>query len=287
MCHSITRSGYSVYSVVSHFWMAIFERKWENIHQNYFFSSRWWKNRIFIIFFGIKFSLLFHFGNKLENDGKNSHFASKKKNVFFSLVFLWVQLLLFDWQGKGVCLRRLMFFSPSADSSDIVDGKLKLILGLIWTLILHYSISMPMWADEDESAKDLSPKQRLLRWIQNKIPDLPINNFTSDWNDGRAVGALVDAVAPGTDHQSFMYRLNLLRTKNFRRTSDPQVWLVCVCPGQVSAPTGRTGRRRMPKRYTFLTRFFEFHVQNLSSSLERHGSHETGRRLARYVPVTR
>ena len=56
---------------------------------------------------------------------------------------------------------------------------------------------MPMWGDEDEGAKDLTPKQRLLRWIQNKIPDLPINNFTSDWNDGRAVGALVDAVAPG------------------------------------------------------------------------------------------
>jgi hypothetical protein len=38
---------------------------------------------------------------------------------------------------------------------------------------------------------------RLLHWVQSKIPDLPINNFTSDWNDGRAVGALVDAVAPG------------------------------------------------------------------------------------------
>ena len=34
-------------------------------------------------------------------------------------------------------------------------------------------------------------------WIQSKIPDVPITNFTSDWNDGRAVGALVDAVAPG------------------------------------------------------------------------------------------
>jgi hypothetical protein len=39
---------------------------------------------------------------------------------------------------------------------------------------------------------------RLLHWIQSKVPDLPITNFTSDWNDGKAVGALVDAVAPGT-----------------------------------------------------------------------------------------
>lgn len=86
-----------------------------------------------------------------------------------------------------------------ADSSDIVDSKLKLILGLIWTLILHYSISIPMWEGEDydEPGKRSTPKQRLMGWIQSKLPDIPISNFTSNWNDGRAVGALVDAVAPG------------------------------------------------------------------------------------------
>lgn len=36
-----------------------------------------------------------------------------------------------------------------------------------------------------------------MNWIQTKLPDLPIKNFTTDWNDGKAVGALVDAVAPG------------------------------------------------------------------------------------------
>lgn len=44
---------------------------------------------------------------------------------------------------------RSVCFSPS-DSKAIVDGNLKLILGLIWTLILHYSISMPAWEGEDE-----------------------------------------------------------------------------------------------------------------------------------------
>lgn len=91
-----------------------------------------------------------------------------------------------------------MRFFLSTDSTDIVDCKLKLILGLIWTLILHYSISMPMWEGETgDPDKGATPKQRLLNWIQSKLPDLPINNFTSDWNDGRAVGALVDAIAPG------------------------------------------------------------------------------------------
>ncbi|XP_069564556.1 filamin-A isoform X4 [Brachyistius frenatus] len=87
----------------------------------------------------------------------------------------------------------------SIDSKAIVDGNLKLILGLIWTLILHYSISMPMW-DEDEEGDDgkqKTPKQRLLGWIQNKLPELPITNFHRDWQTGRALGALVDSCAPG------------------------------------------------------------------------------------------
>lgn len=55
-----------------------------------------------------------------------------------------------------------------------------------------------MWDDEDdEDVKKLTPKQRLLGWIQNKVPELPINNFNKDWRDGKALGALVDNCAPG------------------------------------------------------------------------------------------
>ncbi|KAF4093938.1 hypothetical protein AMELA_G00007140 [Ameiurus melas] len=86
----------------------------------------------------------------------------------------------------------------SIDSKAIVDGNLKLILGLVWTLILHYSISMPVWEeDEDEETKKATPKQRLLTWVQNKVPDMPISNFSDNWRDGRALGALVDSCAPG------------------------------------------------------------------------------------------
>ncbi|XP_053551937.1 filamin-A isoform X2 [Bombina bombina] len=86
----------------------------------------------------------------------------------------------------------------SIDSKAIVDGNLKLILGLIWTLILHYSISMPMWdEEEDEEVKKQTPKQRLLGWIQNKLPQLPVTNFSRDWQSGKALGALVDSCAPG------------------------------------------------------------------------------------------
>ena len=72
-------------------------------------------------------------------------------------------------------------------------------MGLIWTLILHYSISMPMYDGPELGGQieDKTPKQRLLNWMQNKVPGVPINNFTSDWTDGIKVGALVDSVAPG------------------------------------------------------------------------------------------
>lgn len=90
----------------------------------------------------------------------------------------------------------------SLDASHIVDGKLKLILGLIWTLILHYSISLPLWDKKENevpgTGRDATPKQKLMNWIQEKLPpELPVTNFTSDWNNGRAIGALVDACAPG------------------------------------------------------------------------------------------
>ena len=79
-----------------------------------------------------------------------------------------------------------------------MDHKLKLILGLIWTLILHYSISMPAWEGDDPlRGAERTPKQRLLDWINSRIPDRPVTNFTSDWSDGTAIGALVDALAPG------------------------------------------------------------------------------------------
>ena len=27
-------------------------------------------------------------------------------------------------------------------------------------------------------------------WVQNKLPNVPVSNFTSDWNDGRKVSLI-------------------------------------------------------------------------------------------------
>ena len=123
-------------------------------------------------------------GKKMPKHNKKPTFRSQKlENVSIALKFL---------ETEGVHLVNI-------DSTHITDCKLKLIMGLIWTLILHYSISMPMYDGPELGGhiEDKTPKQRLLNWMQNKVPGVPINNFTSDWTDGIRVGALVDSVAPG------------------------------------------------------------------------------------------
>jgi len=74
------------------------------------------------------------------------------------------------------------------DGTDIADGNLKIILGLIWTIILRYQIQV---------SADGSAKAELLAWVRSKIPEYNINNFTSDWADGKAIMALAEAVEPG------------------------------------------------------------------------------------------
>ena len=109
------------------------------------------------------------------------HRSQKLENVSIALEFL---------EREGITLVNI-------DSTDIVDCKLKLILGLIWTLILHYAISMPMWEGPSLGGEKepKTPKQRLMDWVKDKVPGC--NNFTTDWNDGKKIGELVDTVAPG------------------------------------------------------------------------------------------
>ena len=58
---------------------------------------------------------------------------------------------------------------------------------------------MPYLEDDDNKGQKMTPKQALLAWVKSKMPEsvpMPVN-FSKDWNDGRAVACLVDAVAPG------------------------------------------------------------------------------------------
>uniref|UniRef100_A0A5K3FE22 Calponin-homology (CH) domain-containing protein n=1 Tax=Mesocestoides corti TaxID=53468 RepID=A0A5K3FE22_MESCO len=124
-------------------------------------------------------------GQKFRHVNRKPSFRTQKlENVTMVLRFLEEQ--------EGLRLVNI-------DSTDIVDCRTKLILGLIWTLILHYSITLPLWEGEDynQGSTGPTPKQRLLSWLNSKLMERPVKNFTTDWNDGTAIGALVDACAPG------------------------------------------------------------------------------------------
>ncbi|CAL5872014.1 uncharacterized protein PFLUO_LOCUS6271 [Penicillium psychrofluorescens] len=77
-------------------------------------------------------------------------------------------------------------------AEDIVDGNRKIVLGLIWTLILRFTIS-------DINSEGLTAKEGLLLWCQRKTAcyeDVEVRDFSSSWNDGLAFCALLDIHRP-------------------------------------------------------------------------------------------
>ncbi|WWD18173.1 hypothetical protein CI109_102622 [Kwoniella shandongensis] len=76
---------------------------------------------------------------------------------------------------------------------DIVDGNLKLILGMIWTLILRFTIATI-------TEEGLSAKDGLLLWCQRKTapynPEVDVQNFKKSFADGLALCALIHRHRP-------------------------------------------------------------------------------------------
>lgn len=70
---------------------------------------------------------------------------------------------------------------------DIVNGNVKLILGLIWSLIVRYQIGRSKFP----------PRKLMLAWLQAALPDCKITNLTTDWNSGVNLAALLDYCQPG------------------------------------------------------------------------------------------
>jgi hypothetical protein len=98
--------------------------------------------------------------------------VQKVENVNFSLQFL---------TKEGIKL-------VGIDGGNIVDGNLKLILGLIWIIILRFQIQVQ---------QGNSARQELLEWVRERIPEYDIKNFASDWQNGRAICSLAEVVQPG------------------------------------------------------------------------------------------
>ncbi|KAI9505728.1 actinin-like protein [Coemansia spiralis] len=72
-------------------------------------------------------------------------------------------------------------------AEDIVDANHKLILGMIWIIILRFTI-------EDINEEGLSAMDGLLLWCQRKTApykEVDVKNFSHSWQDGLAFCALI------------------------------------------------------------------------------------------------
>jgi len=83
---------------------------------------------------------------------------------------------------------------------DIVEKKRKLVMGLIWTLILRYQVNKGQSGGTSGHGETDSAKSELLRWVQNQVKpfNVPVNNFGSDWSDGKVLCALVNSLRPNS-----------------------------------------------------------------------------------------
>lgn len=107
----------------------------------------------------------------------------------------------------------------SLGPGDILEHNLKLVLGLVWTLIQRYQLGIGAAVEEEtpspssstskpgsssstpkskpKKKASASAKKLLLAWVKSNIPDLEVKNLSSDWNDGIKISGLVDSLQPG------------------------------------------------------------------------------------------
>ncbi|XP_048477116.1 alpha-actinin-2-like [Rhincodon typus] len=117
-----------------------------------------------------------HAGERLPKPDKGKMRFHKIANVNKALDYI---------ASKGVKL-------VSIGAEEIVDGNLKMTLGMIWTIILRFAI-------QDISVEETSAKEGLLLWCQRKTApyrNVNVQNFHISWKDGLALCALIHRHRP-------------------------------------------------------------------------------------------
>ncbi|CAN0246278.1 unnamed protein product [Lampetra fluviatilis] len=115
-------------------------------------------------------------GERLPKPEKGKMRVHKIANVNKALNFI---------ASKGVRL-------VSIGAEEIVDGNVKMTLGMIWTIILRFAI-------QDISVEETSAKEGLLLWCQRKTApykNVNVQNFHLSWKDGLAFCALIHRHRP-------------------------------------------------------------------------------------------
>ncbi|XP_020601123.1 utrophin-like isoform X3 [Orbicella faveolata] len=84
---------------------------------------------------------------------------------------------------------------------DIVDGKPRAILGLMWSIILRFQVQEVMQETvTEETAKSFNVEKKLLDWCKERLKGyeqyVTISDFTSSWRNGLAFNALIHSYRP-------------------------------------------------------------------------------------------
>lgn len=127
---------------------------------------------------GLKLMLLLEVisGEQLPKPDRGKMRFHKIANVNKALDFI---------ASKGVKL-------VSIGAEEIVDGNVKMTLGMIWTIILRFAI-------QDITVEELTAKEGLLLWCQRKTApykNVNVQNFHLSWKDGLAFCALIHRHRP-------------------------------------------------------------------------------------------
>ncbi|XP_039526606.1 alpha-actinin-2b isoform X3 [Pimephales promelas] len=127
---------------------------------------------------GLKLMLLLEVisGERLPKPDRGKMRFHKIANVNKALEFI---------TSKGVKL-------VSIGAEEIVDGNVKMTLGMIWTIILRFAI-------QDISVEETSAKEGLLLWCQRKTApyrNVNVQNFHVSWKNGLALCALIHRHRP-------------------------------------------------------------------------------------------
>lgn len=91
---------------------------------------------------------------------------------------------------------------PPTAPGDVLDRNVPKTLGLLWALILHFQIgcaplSPQPWTMAPLFKRKQQSKRCMLTWVNAVLPGRNITNFTTDWNDGVNLVALVNYCKPG------------------------------------------------------------------------------------------
>ncbi|KAK1793052.1 hypothetical protein P4O66_011384 [Electrophorus voltai] len=158
---------------------------------------------------GLKLMLLLEVisGERLPKPDRGKMRFHKIANVNKALEFI---------TSKGVKL-------VSIGAEEIVDGNVKMTLGMIWTIILRFAI-------QDISVEETSAKEGLLLWCQRKTApyrNVNVQNFHVSWKDGLAFCALI--------HR---HRPDLIDYAKLNKNRSRRIPYPCHVTGHPSTPAG-------------------------------------------------